>query len=134
MVTELELTAGDKSLRFAVVNERGWCRVALVSGSTRALGADTKDVLVRRFLGVLDPQVFRGLPPPHPDAEGYRCFIMLAEDHTFGYAREAGDTLQLHFRNGHARPIGDIELSAPQRERWQHELAEFGLLERTHGV
>jgi hypothetical protein len=125
MVAELDLSADEKLLRLYVVNPRGWCRVSLVGETTRLLGADTKQVVARRFLDVLDAQRLRELPPPHPDAEGYRCFIMLFENHTFGYAREAGDTLELHFRDGHAKPIGDIDLTAPERERWKHQLLQF---------
>ena len=123
MTKKLELPIGEKSIELTV-NDENWCSVTFHHGIADELGADTKEIVIQRFLSILEPSNF---PENTHQLEGhkYTCFVMLFEKHASGYARLTDKGVKLHFRNSQGNRIDDIDLSYDDCKRWKKLLVDF---------
>lgn len=111
--------------RLQLVDNRGWCSVFLfLSNQTVELGADSKEVVISRFLSILDIPRFPELKFAIEDCQ-YACFILLFEKHTFGYARPTSSGIELHFRNELNEPIITVNLTLEECELWKIQLNQW---------
>jgi len=119
----LKLFAGKKCIELQV-NSENWCQVFFHHGQSDELGADSKDVVVKRFLAILQVEKF---PDSTHELEGksYACFIMLFEKHASGYARQENSDIFFQFRNGEGKVIDEVVLNADDALRWKNQLEEF---------
>ena len=120
MVKSIELCVSNKSIVLNV-DKNDWCTVIFHHGKSDVLGADSIDIIINRFLSVLENRVFP--KATHQlDGEGYSCFITLFERHASGYARRTTHGLFLHFRNSAGDKIDDLHLSRKDCQRWKEIL------------
>lgn len=128
-MVSIQLVAHDFNLQ--LVDNAGWCSVLLfLNYRTEELGADSKKVVINRFLSILDRPTFPALKIAIADDQ-YACFIALFEKHTFGYARPTISGLELHFRNELHEPIATVNLSLEECELWKEQLNQW--LSSSHG-
>jgi hypothetical protein len=119
-MVSIQLIAHDFHLQ--LVDNGGWCSVFLfLNNRTEELGADGKEVVISRFLSILDIPRFPELKFAIEDRQ-YACFILLFEKHTFGYARPTSFGIELHFRNGLNQPITTVNLTLEECELWKTQL------------
>lgn len=107
------------------VNQNNWCSITLKhNNNTEQLGADTLEVVARKFLSILDLNSF-----PEPkctiDSKLYYVFIGLSEKHTVGYARVLPSGIEIHFRDMLNQPIVTVFLSHQERQVWKNELEKM---------
>jgi len=122
-MVSIQLIAHDFHLQ--LVDNRGWCSVFLVlNNRTVELGADSKEVVISRFLSILDIPRFPELKFAIEDCQ-YACFILLFEKHTFGYARPTSSGIELHFRNELNEPIITVNLTLEECELWKIQLNQW---------
>jgi hypothetical protein len=122
-MVSIQLIAHDFHLQ--LVDNRGWCSVFLfLNNRTVELGADSKEVVISRFLSILDIPRFPELKFAIEDCQ-YACFILLFEKHTFGYARPTSSGIELHFRNELNEPIITVNLTLEECELWKIQLNQW---------
>jgi hypothetical protein len=122
-MVSIQLIAHDFHLQ--LVDNRGWCSVFLfLNNRTVELGADSKEVVISRFLSILDIPRFPELKFAIEDCQ-YACFILLFEKHTFGYARPTSSGIELHFRNELNEPITTVNLTLEECELWKIQLNQW---------
>jgi hypothetical protein len=122
-MVSIQLIAHDFHLQ--LVDNRGWCSVFLfLNNRTVEVGADSKEVVISRFLSILDRPRFPELKLAIEDSQ-YACFILLFEKHTFGYARPTNSGIELHFRNGLNEPITRVDLTLEECELWKNQLNQW---------
>ena len=122
-MVSIQLIAHDFHLQ--LVDNRGWCSVFLfLNNRTVELGADSKEVVISRFLSILDIPRFPELKWAIEDSQ-YACFILLFEKHTFGYAKPTSSGIELHFRNELNEPIITVNLTLEECELWKIQLNQW---------
>ncbi len=122
-MVSIQLIAHDFHLQF--VDNQSWCSVFLVlNNRTVELGADSKEVVISKFLSILDRPRFPELKLAKEERQ-YDCFILLYEKHTSGYARPTSSGIELLFKNGLNEPITTVNLTLEECEMWKHQLNEW---------
>jgi len=122
-MVSIQLIAHDFHLQ--LVDNRGWCSVFLVlNNRTVELGADSKEVVISRFLSILDIPRFPELKWAIEDSQ-YDCFILLYEKHTSGYVRPTSSGIELHFKNGLNEPITTVNLTLEECDLWKNQLNQW---------
>jgi len=108
-MVSIQLIADDFHLQ--LVDNQSWCSVFLVlTNRTVELGADSKEVVIRKFLSILNRPWFSMLKLAREQRK-YNCFILLYEKHTSGYVRPTNSGIELLFKNGLNKPITTVNLT-----------------------
>ena len=122
-MVSIQLIAHDFHLQF--VDNQSWCSVFLVlNNRTVELGADSKEVVVRKFLSILNRPWFPKLKWVREERQ-YDCFILLYEKHTSGYVRPTSSGIELHFKNGLNEPITTVNLTLEECTLWKKQLNKW---------
>lgn len=114
-----------QSLEFVPVNELNWCQVHWnpANGPKQSLGAEVAEILVQKFLAVLDPAHF---PPMNEVWEGkrYALFLALFEVHTWWLARKTTAGIEILVLRDSHEEIASFQLAPSDCDIWRTLLIE----------
>jgi hypothetical protein len=123
-MVKMKLLSRDFYLDLSV-NQNNWCLVLLKhSNATEELGADTLEVVAKKFLLILDINFF---PEPNCtlDDKLYYLFVSFFEKHSSGYARVILLGIEIHFRDASNQPLVTVFLSHQERQTWKNKLEQM---------
>ena len=99
------------------VDTNGWCSLFLHQRTRLPLGSDSKEIIKKRFLSILDSESFPN-GTDYLNGKEYVCFLTLFEEHTSGFARKESDHLSIVFTDDLSEILLNFKLTPNQAKEW----------------
>ena len=115
MITTLKTKKAELVLN---TDQRGWCQLQLhIEDQILQLGADKKDVVVRRLSHALE-DVLEGSPTRSIQGTGVTWVLSLSERHSSIYVAQCDESRVLFFQGEDGSLLARVELVSKERRSW----------------